>query len=201
MSLIARDNFPGSTLSSDWVQYSGSYAVGSNIVTATANGSPSPKNVLIRGTQYYPDCLVSVQVGPNYLGATHVGGPLARITIDGGALSCLQMIYKPPSKLLQTVWVSNNTAGNDIFDTGAGSFVYQVNAGDLMSLQCVGNVLTMFVNGIQVATVTDTVSDRVTGSVGMNVVSTGSNYGMQNWSASNLSGFRARPGRFWRLGR
>lgn len=191
-TLLRHDLFPGSALDPVWSVIRGTFAVGSNLVSATSNGTGAPKNVCLLGSDVYDDVEVSMTIGPAYNGLVHIGGPIVRATIVGTSMvSGIRLVWKPvPSspelgQIMATPIVNDAETGNLLDPGSEGDPALNVPflAGDKMTLRVVGTKVAAYKNGVLIREVDVPDLTILSGRVGFFVVNTLAPYPMANFEA------------------
>lgn len=179
MSLPASDNFPGVALSGSWTTDTGTFVVASGVVTSSTTGDV----IAHWSADAFPNDQFS-QI--TFLGTIPNGGKQGGVVVR-----CVDNnnFYGARMDLSGSTWTTA------IICIHGGSFVSLASnttswaTNDVMKLSVVGNVLTLYKNGVSVLTFTDTNNFRVSGSAGIYTGSSGTCPGLGVWSGGGVYAF------------
>ena len=184
------DSFAAASRDSSWTVVRGTFTQAGGQSYATANGTGTPKNVVMYNNRKFTDCEVSLTLSATY-SSNHTPGVMARMSVSAsGAVSGYQFLSLAGSGL--TVRDIIDDVINDSYTVAAGT----LNPGDVLKMRVVGNVVTIYVNGVQKGTFDTTTYDSgsgpvfsttTEGMVGYTTNATGVDFAVQDWTVAPLS--------------
>ncbi len=158
MSLPASDNFAGTVLSANWTVDAGTFTVSSGIVTTTTTGD----SLAHWNADSFPnDQYSQVTILSAFPLNSKQAGLIVRATDNNNFYVARAQAASGPTWTTELACIHGGTFVS--FTTNATSWAVN----DVMKLQVVGNVLTLYKNGTSVLSFTDTNNFRTSGSAGI----------------------------------